>query len=390
MQAITIHPSNNPTPNPKPNNPKPNNPTPKTQNPTSLDFNLPYELQCGLPTEKRGIRRDEVRLMVSERHNDAIHHQQFHQLDQFLQAGDVIVFNTSGTIKAALEATWQDNTRLKVHFSTPLPNQRWLVELREIKSNGNERFFKARAGDVIAFKHGGNLLLSRPYYQDINYQHQDHLQLWEAELSLPLSFERYLEHFGTPIRYKYIKETYPLSYYQTVFATEMGSAEMPSAGRAFTPELITRLVAKGVQFLPILLHTGIASLEVNEKPYDEFYRVPEPTATTLNLAREQGRRIIAVGTTVVRALETVTSPEGITKAGEGWTSVYITPQRGLYAVNALLTGFHEPRASHLLMLEALADRSHLEIAYTAAVKEQYQWHEFGDLHLDTWDEWMSG
>jgi S-adenosylmethionine:tRNA ribosyltransferase-isomerase len=191
----------------------------------------------------------------------------------------------------------------------------------------------------------------------------------------------YLAEQGFPIRYSYVRESWPLEYYQTVYATEPGSAEMPSAGRAFTPELITRLIARGVQFAPLLLHTGVASLEDHEPPYEEFYRVPLETARAVNVARAAGKRVIAVGTTSVRALETVADEEGITHPGEGWTRVMITPQRGLRAVNALLTGWHEPQSTHLLMLEALAGMDHLRIAYNEALRRGYLWHEFGDLHL---------
>ncbi len=156
---------------------------------------------------------------------------------------------------------------------------------------------------------------------------------------------------------------------------------MPSAGRAFTPELITRLVAGGVQVAPLLLHTGVASLEEHEPPYEEFYRVPPETARLVNAARERGKRVVAVGTTVVRALETVADPDGTAHPGEGWTTLVIGPERGLRAVDALLTGLHEPRATHLAMLEALAGREHLRTVYGEALRERYLWHEFGDLHL---------
>jgi S-adenosylmethionine:tRNA ribosyltransferase-isomerase len=173
---------------------------------------------------------------------------------------------------------------------------------------------------------------------------------------------------------------------------------MPSAGRAFTPELMMRLIAQGVQFAPLLLHTGVSSLESHEPPYEEYYRVPMQTARLVNEARAAGRRIIAVGTTVVRSLETVTDEQSITHPGEGWTRLVVTPERGIRAVNAMLTGLHEPRASHLAMLEALARQAshntdvpasllaragqeHLKIAYAEALRERYLWHEFGDLHL---------
>jgi S-adenosylmethionine:tRNA ribosyltransferase-isomerase len=122
-------------------------------------------------------------------------------------------------------------------------------------------------------------------------------------------------------------------------------------------------------------------LESHKPPYEEFYRVPLETARLVNAARAKGKRVIAVGTTVVRALETVTDEEGTAHPGEGWTKLVITPQRGLRAVNAMITGLHEPCATHLSMLEALAGLEHLKITYREALQERYLWHEFGDLHL---------
>jgi S-adenosylmethionine:tRNA ribosyltransferase-isomerase len=224
-------------------------------------------------------------------------------------------------------------------------------------------------------------------------------------LRLPSPLQAYLARYGFPIRYGYVKEAWPISYYQTVYATEIGSAEMPSAGRAFTPELLTRLIARGVLVVPLLLHTGVSSLEDNEPPYEEFYRVPLETARIVNAARAacraargyptttapvgggqcpqgtMGGRVVAVGTTVVRALETVSDREGTVHPGEGWTRLVLTPQRGVRAIDALLTGLHEPRSSHLAMLAALASREHLAITYAEALRAGYLWHEFGDLHL---------
>ena len=156
---------------------------------------------------------------------------------------------------------------------------------------------------------------------------------------------------------------------------------MPSAGRAFTPQLITKLASHGVEIVPLLLHTGVSSLEEGEQPYAERYRISEASARRITRARRDGRRIIAVGTTVVRTLETVTDAAGVTHAGMGWTDVVVTPLRGARSVDGLLTGFHEPRASHLLMLAAIAGCQHLRVAYDAALAQRYLWHEFGDLHL---------
>ena len=176
--------------------------------------------------------------------------------------------------------------------------------------------------------------------------------------------------------------------YQTVFATEPGSAEMPSAGRPFTPELVTRLISSGIQIAPLLLHTGVASLEDHEPPFEEFFRVPPETADRVNEAREARHRVIAVGTTVVRALETVTDRRGTTSPGEGWTNLVITRNRPLRAVNAMITGFHEPRATHLAMIRQVIaaagggdHSSHLDRAYHEAQQAGYLWHEFGDSQL---------
>jgi S-adenosylmethionine:tRNA ribosyltransferase-isomerase len=198
---------------------------------------------------------------------------------------------------------------------------------------------------------------------------------------MPSPFLDYLNQYGAPIRYDYVRKSWPQSYYQTVYATETGSAEMPSAGRPFTAELITSLVAQGVRFAPLLLHTGVASLEEHEPPYAEWYRVSEATARAVNVARSAGDRVLAVGTTVVRALETVTGDNGMTGHGEGWTELVITPERPVRSVNALLTGLHEPHATHLAMLEAIASRQHLRKAYQEMLRNSYLWHEFGDLHL---------
>ncbi len=341
-------------------------------------FDLPYQLECAKPTEERGLRRDEVRLMVSHYNSDQVFHTEFYKIDQFMQAGDVLIVNTSGTLKAALEGFLEDGKKVRIHFSTKISLDRWVVEIREVKEGSTRRYTGSKPGEVIAFKNGGSLKLTNSYYERKGDQH---LQLWHAQIQLPVSLEEYLDHYGQPIRYQYIKENYPQSYYQTVFAQEMGSAEMPSAGRPFTHELITRLVTKGVQIAPILLHTGVASLEVDERPYEEFFSVSQSTADLVNWAREQGKRIIAIGTTAIRAIESATNEKGQVVAREGWTDVFITPERGLAVVDGLLTGFHEPKASHLLMLETLTGAAHLDISYRAALEQQYYWHEFGDVHL---------
>ncbi len=340
----------------------------------SLDFDLPAELEAGEPPEVRGFERDEVRLMVSYKGDDQIIHTRFRDLPDFLEAGDVLVVNTSGTMNAAVEAEREDGAALELHLSTHLPADLWTVELRLPTGTTTEPFRHATPGETLHLPDGATAKLHKPYRNDSS-------RLWISTLNLPQPLDEYLDRHGFPIRYGYVEESWPASYYQTVYATETGSAEMPSAGRAFTPELITRLVARGVQIAPLILHTGVGSLEDHEPPYEEFYRVPPETARLVNAAHAAGKRVVAVGTTAVRALETVTDAEGITHPGEGWTSLIVTPQRGIRSVDAMLTGMHEPRSSHLAMLEALAERGHLELAYEEALRENYLWHEFGDLHL---------
>jgi S-adenosylmethionine:tRNA ribosyltransferase-isomerase len=363
---------------------------------SSLDFNLPPELEANTPPEARGFERDEVRLLVSYRGDGRVVHSRFRNLVDFLEAGDVLVINTSGTMNAAIKAERElDGTALELHLSTRLPANLWNVELRRPTATATEPFLNATVGETLRLAGGATATLHAPYLSESTRSRGT--RLWISSLELPGPIDEYLELHGSPIRYRYVRETWPASYYQTVYATEKGSAEMPSAGRAFTPESITRLVARGIQVAPLILHTGVASLEEDEPPYEEFYRVPPETARLVNTAHAAGRRVVAVGTTVVRALETVADQQGITHPGEGWTGLFVTPERGIRAVDAILTGLHEPRSTHLAMLQALAEREpaapasnrpptlagreHLEVAYAEALREGYLWHEFGDLHL---------
>ncbi len=362
---------------------------------SSFNFTLRSELEAGEPPEARGLARDEVRLMVSSRADNRVIHTRFRELATYLEAGDLLVINTSGTMNAALHAVRAGGTACELHLSTHLPADLWIVEVRLPAQTATDPFYGAEAGEILQLPGGATATLHAPYSRQLwgtmsppsktkpfpGTQKKARTRLWIATLQLPYPVHDYLARYGFPIRYGYVKQQWPVSYYQTVYVTEVGSAEMPSAGRAFTPELITRLVAHGIQIAPLILHTGVASLEEHEPPYEEFYRVPLETARRVNSTREAGKRIIAVGTTVVRALETVTDIEGTTHPGEGWTRLVITPQRGLRAVSAMLTGLHEPRATHLAMLEALCGIEHLKITYQEALREGYLWHEFGDLHL---------
>ncbi|MCB0034325.1 MAG: S-adenosylmethionine:tRNA ribosyltransferase-isomerase [Anaerolineales bacterium] len=346
----------------------------------SLNFELPPELEASQPPEARGLRRDEVQLMVSFYGNDCIKHGHFYHLPEFLEAGDVLVINTSGTMKAAVPATRADGSQFEMHLSTQLPTRFWVIEMRRPAGETSKPFFDLVPEEKFTLPAGGQVTIRRPYCGR-GADECTHTRLWTATLDLPETLYQYLDHYGAPIRYSYVNEEWPIDYYQTVYATAYGSAEMPSAGRAFTAELITKLVAKGVHIAPLLLHTGVASLEEHEPPYEEYYRVSEETADVINRARAKGKRIIAVGTTAVRALETVTNEHGWVTAAHGWTDLVITPTRGLHVVDGLLTGLHEPRATHLAMLAAVCGFDHLQLTYKEALERRYLWHEFGDLHL---------
>ncbi len=347
-----------------------------------LEFSLRPEQEAQEPPEARGLRRDEVRLMVTSDKGGQIRHTRFTELPRFLQPDDLLVVNTSGTMNAALRVTTPAGNPLELHLSTRLPADLWLVELRQPEAHYTLPYYYARAGDELRLPGGGRATLLTPYRMEQRRPENDgRVRIWVASVEIPRPTGEYLDRYGFPIRYKYVRQEWPLEYYQTVFAQERGSAEMPSAGRAFSHALVKEVEAKGVEIRPILLHTGVASLENNEMPYEEYYRVPPETARAVNQARQRGSRVIAVGTTVVRALETGADEAGVVRCGEGYTGLVVTPARGIRTVTGLLTGFHEPRSSHLMMLEALAGMEHLRKAYTTALEVGYLWHEFGDLHL---------
>ena len=344
-------------------------------------FELPARLEAHEPPEARGLERDQVKLMVSDATTGEIVHTTFRSVPDFLSAGDVLVVNASATINAAVDGIRIEHdgstSPVMLHFSAPLDDGRWVVELRHRSAEGTSPLLDAQAGEVVMLRGGQAARLVQPAGGDAS---RSRVRLWVAAISAR-DVMKYLERRGSPIRYAYVRERWPLAYYETLFATEPGSAEMPSAARPFTPAVVGRLARKGVRIAPIVLHTGVSSLESHEPPYPERYRVSEASAAAVNRTRALGGRVVAVGTTVVRALETVAREDGEVVAGEGWTDLVITPERGLFAVDALLTGLHAPEASHLLMLEALASSEHLRMCYRSALERGYLWHEFGDSHL---------
>jgi len=346
--------------------------------PGSAAFLLPPELEAHEPAEARGLARDEVRLLVSHLEDDRLEHAHFTRLPDYLRRGDLLVVNASATINAALSARRVDGSVVALHLSQRLPSDLWSVELRRPAEAGTRPLLDAEVGELLVLPDGGTARLVAPYGAS---RSDGGVRLWVATLRVPGALHDYLMRVGQPIRYGYVPRSWPLSAYQTMFATEPGSAEMPSAGRPFTPRVLDALARRGVRVVPIVLHTGVSSLEDHEPPYAERFRVSAAAARAVNETRAAGGRIVAVGTTPARALETVATSDGFIEPGEGWTDLVIGAGRELRTVDALLTGLHEPRASHLALLESLAGVEALAHAYEAALEARYLWHEFGDLHL---------
>jgi S-adenosylmethionine:tRNA ribosyltransferase-isomerase len=331
----------------------------------AIAFELPPELEAREPPEARGLARDEVRLLVSRRADDSMVHASFRDLPEFLRPDDLLVANDSATVPAALTAVRSDSAEFALHLSTRLDTGAWIVEPRKAA---------VAAGERVALPGGASATFVGRY--------RDSQRLWIATLELDdEDVYAYLARHGRAIRYPYVPRDWPIEQYQTVYARVPGSAEMPSAGRPFSERVLEELQRRGIGWATLTLHCGVASLETHESPAEEPFVVPESTAEAVNATRAAGGRVIAVGTTVVRALESAAGDDGVVRAASGWTDLIITPERGVRVVDALLTGFHEPKASHLSMLEAIAGRAHLAAAYRAALAGRYLWHEFGDVHL---------
>lgn len=329
------------------------------------------------PPEERGLARDGVRLLAAT--PDGLAHATFAGIGRFLRPGDLLVVNTSATIAAAVDGSRGDGRLVTAHFSTPLDDGTWLVELRQNTAE-HERVRDARPGETIALPSGASLTLLH------RYPEADSDRLWAtAVTAVPVTtgnaVDDYLARQGRPIRYSYVPDPWPLTAYQTMFSRDRGCAEMPSAGRPFTGDLVAGLIAAGVMFAPITLHAGVASLESHEAPLPERFTVPELTAKLVNLATSSGHRVVAVGTTVTRAIESAADESGTVHAAGGWTDLVLGPGRLARTVTGLITGWHDPEASHLALLQAVAGPELVRAAYAEAERAGYLWHEFGDSCL---------
>ena len=339
--------------------------------PPATVFDLPPGSEAAEPPERRGLARDGVRLLVAG--PGRIEHRSFRDLPDVLAPGDLLVVNTSGTLPAAVDGRRPDGRPAPVHVSTTLDDGTWVVEVR--RPDGPD--LGLAPGDRLQLPGGVCLELATSYPDPAAASGR----LWRAVPHPAVAPPAYLARYGRPIRYRHLAADVPLDALQTVYAAHPGSAEMPSAGRPFTARLLVRLMARGVTVAPLVLHAGVSSQERHEPPFPERYEVPADTARLVRSARAARRRVVAVGTTVVRALETVAAVDGTVSAGRGWTELVLGTDRPARVVTGLVTGLHPPEAGHLLLLEAVAGPESVGRAYAEAVRTGYRWHEFGDSML---------
>jgi S-adenosylmethionine:tRNA ribosyltransferase-isomerase len=351
-------------------------------------FVPPGDRTAPSPAEARGLGRGDVRLLVA--HGERLTHARFGDLAGHLEPGDLVVVNASqtvaGEVDAVLAGGGASNGDVVVHVATDLRDGTWVVEVRT-SPDAAWAVLDGRAGRALSLTGAGEnavLTLLEPYPRESSSPTGVGNRLWRASYAGDSELPALLARVGRPIAYGYLDRRYPIEVYRTIFGTTPGSAEMPSAARPFTPDVVTQLVSRGIAIAPIVLHTGVSSQEAGEAPQPEWFEVSESTARLVNVTRAGGGRIIAVGTTVTRALESaVQGAPGRAKveASEGWTERVVTRAAPPRVVDGLITGWHDPAASHLLLVEAVAGPQLTQAAYDSAVEAGYRWHEFGDSAL---------
>ncbi|MCL7747900.1 S-adenosylmethionine:tRNA ribosyltransferase-isomerase [Halalkalibacter alkaliphilus] len=329
----------------------------------SYPFVVPDHLHAFLPAEIRSNKREAVKLLVQNRQAGNVHHDTFENLSSYLKEGDVLILNNSRTIPAVIFTT----DHMEVRLARKRSSEIWdVLYLHEIEI-GDTLTFTSNVKATVLDKCSKTPLISLRFSIAGN------------------EFYNYLYTHGTPIHYEYLQDHWPLQAFQTVYSSVPGSIEMPSAGRALSWKMLADLQKKGVEIGFVYLHTGLSYFENDHWPDPIFqpepFHVPKETVELIHLAKNRNSRIIAVGTTVVRALESAVDTQHILQPTTGETTLHIKLNSSLYVVDGLLTGFHEPEASHLDMLSAFIDQKNLLAAYEEAIRQGYLWHEFGDMNL---------
>ena len=333
---------------------------------TDFDYELPEELIAQHPVEPR----DTSRLMLLDKVTGEVSHRaHFYDIVDEVSDGDVLVFNDTKVIPARLYGQREGSGgKVEVLLLTPCGENRWEFLVTPGK--------KCPIGQVIVFDEGlkGTVVDKTSFGGRI------------VEFSCDGVFDDIIQEIGEMPLPPYIHEKLEdKDRYQTVYADKKGSAAAPTAGLHFTPELLEKLRAKGVTLAFLTLHVGLGTFRPvsaedieDHEMHSEYYVVTEETANTINKARRDGKRIIAVGTTSVRTLESATGDDGVLKAGHGWTNIFIYPGYTYKMVDALITNFHLPQSTLLMLISALAGREHCLAAYKEAVKEKYRFFSFGD------------
>jgi S-adenosylmethionine:tRNA ribosyltransferase-isomerase len=332
-------------------------------------FQVPDHREAARTPESRGLARDEVRMLVAT--PGALAHRRARDLADEIRPGDLLVVNSSATVPAAVVLSGARAGQL-VHVSTQRDDGCWLVEVRRRDNTGPAS--DVTVGEVLRLPGGLRLRVAGAHPTG-------QTRLWTTRPVPWIDRVRYLDAHGRPIQYPYVAEPLALADLQNVYAVEPGSAEMPSAGRPLTGPLLSRLVGRGAVLTSVVLHTGVSSQQASEPPQPEPFTVPDVAARLVNETRRVGRRVVAVGTTVVRALESAADRSGRVHAATGWTDLVLGADRPARAVDGILTGLHDPGASHLDLLAAVVGRQLVEDAYAEVLTQDYLWHELGDTML---------
>ena len=339
---------------------------------SDFDFALPPELIAQHPPAVRGTSR----MMVLRRADGAVSHRRVGDLPEHLDAGDLLVLNDTRVIPARLKGAWQD-TGGAVEFLL-LEKTADPAVWRALCGSGRKPRpgLRARIGDDLAAE---IVAAGESGMFDVRF---------ESEMELSLAFEK---HGETPLP-PYIKRPAPAAddaaRYQTVYAREPGAVAAPTAGLHFTEELFSRLAARGVRRAFVTLHVGLGTFRPvtaerveDHTMHGEWYDLPEETAAEIARCRARGGRVVAVGSTTVRTLESATGADGQPAPGCGRSSIFIYPPHVFRQVDAILTNFHLPRSSLMMMMSAFAGRERLLAAYDAAIRERYRFFSYGDCML---------